>query len=280
MHEVFLQVDEISNTVEIEFLIYFYRMNLMNYKVLGTGEPILILHGLFGSLDNWQTIAKNLSEDGHQIIIADVRNHGRSFHDDDMRFETLNDDILHLMNHLNINKIILIGHSMGGKIAMNFATNYPEKVESLFVVDVAPYKYAPHHNIVFKALYSVDLDTVRSRAEIETIIRETIDEEGVVQFMMKGIHRSGDNELFEWKFNLDILHKNYEYLIQEIPTKKYLGQTTFIKGERSDYLSYEKLEKIPVLFPNSEIIEIKNSGHWVHAENQMGFLEGLKSKFL
>ena len=245
-------------------------MQLLHYKIIGEGTPILIIHGLFGSLDNWQSIAKNLSLK-HKVITIDLRNHGRSFHHEQMSFDDLNHDILYLLDYLKIEKTIIIGHSLGGKIGMNFATSFPDKVFKLIVVDVAPYKYPPYHMKVFGALLAVPIETIDSRQEVENIFRKHIDNELEIQFLMKGLSRK-EHGGFEWKFNLNVLYKEYLNLIQHIPLSRFNGPTLFIKGGLSDYISIDKIQFIYELFPNYEIEEIKNSGHWVHADNPLIFI--------
>lgn len=248
-------------------------MKLLNHKIVGSGSPLYILHGLFGSLDNWQSVAKELGKQ-YQVILVDVRNHGRSFHDDSMNFDVLNDDILHLMQHLNHTEAYFMGHSMGGKILMFFAGKNPEKVIKLIVVDVAPYAYPKYHQSVFHALFAVPINQIQSRQEAEQILRSNIEEESEVQFLMKGLSRK-ESGGFEWKFNLEVLHKNYVELIQHIPETPYLGPTLFIKGEKSNYISIDKMEHVPDLFPNYEIEIIKDAGHWVHADNGADLIQAL-----
>jgi pimeloyl-ACP methyl ester carboxylesterase len=246
----------------------------INYKIAGAEHPetLLIIHGLFGSLDNWQSLAKKWSET-YGVITIDVRNHGRSFHSDTMHFDQLTLDILEILNRENIDKVSLIGHSMGGKIAMEFAGSYPEKVQKLIIVDVAPYEYAPHHSDVFEALDQVDLTHASDRKDIEQQVRQWIHSESVVQFIMKGVRRNEETMQFEWKFNYPILKNEYLYLIQRIPEKGFDGPTLFIGGSKSQYLTKETSERIFDLYPMSSIEFVEGAGHWVQAEKPEEFYQ-------
>ncbi len=246
-------------------------MPILNYKEIGSGKALFVLHGLFGSLDNWQTFGKLLSE-SHRVILVDLRNHGRSFHSEEMNFEVMSGDLLELSKQLNIQSFDLLGHSLGGKMAMHFALHHPDKVEKLIIVDVAPFNYVPHHRDVFDALFSVDLETATSRNEIEITIGKQIQDPMVIQFLMKGIQRDDDGK-FKWKFNLTTLYKEYSKLIGFVPEGRFDGETLFIRGEKSDYITAEKMGMSPVLFPNFTIETIANAGHWVHAQNPNDFNE-------
>lgn len=248
--------------------------DLIHYKTYGNkaNPAFIIIHGLFGSLDNWQTLAKRWAE-YFFVITIDVRNHGKSFHTDKMKFEDLSNDINNVLEAENINNTHILGHSMGGKIAMDYAANFPHKVNKLVVADVAPYKYAPHHNEVFNMLSKIDLTVFTTRQEIETEIRKYLHSESVVQFMSKNIRRNESTLQFEWKFNVETLSKNYSYLIERLPSKVYQGKTLFVGGQYSDYITKETSELIPDFFPNYEVEIISNAGHWLHADNPNEFFK-------
>jgi esterase len=245
---------------------------LLNYKSYGDKQSpcLFIVHGLFGCLDNWMSLAKKWSE-MYYVIAIDVRNHGKSFHSDDMSFESLSLDILNILDTENILKINMVGHSMGGKIVMDFAATYPEKLNKLIVADVAPYSYNPHHNDVFEMIDKVDLTICKSRAETEAQIRMYLDVESTVLFMTKNVHRNEETMAFEWKFNASVLERNYPYLIQRIPSKGFVGQVLFVGGENSDYISQGTSEHIADLYPNYQLEFISNAGHWLHADNPVEF---------
>jgi esterase len=244
----------------------------LNYKMYGSPSThaLVVVHGLFGSLDNWMTLAKLWSE--HFFVIAiDVRNHGRSFHSLDMRFESLSKDILDVLHIEKIEICDLLGHSMGGKIAMDFAYRYPEMLRKLVIVDVAPYRYEAHHHEVFYMLEQVIPSSYASRLDIENEIKKYIASEGVAQFMGKNIRRNETSLAFEWKFNLEVLKKEYQTLIQYIPHQGFDGEVLFVGGENSAYISVEKSENIARLYPKYELTYIANAGHWVHADNPREF---------
>ena len=245
---------------------------LVNFKTYGeSAHPcLIIIHGLFGSLDNWQSLAKKWSNN-YYVVCIDVRNHGKSFHSEDMSFDALALDILNVCHHLQIKKVHLLGHSMGGKIAMKFASQYPEHLDCLIIVDVAPFAYSPHHGEVFDMLRVLDLKKYSTRLEIESEIRQRLREETVIQFMMKNVRRNDQELFFEWKFNLTVLDRDYLYLIQYIPAKGYNGKTLFIGGEQSKYITKETSIHIFELYPNAELEFVTNAGHWVHADNPEEF---------
>lgn len=247
---------------------------LLNYKTYGDKATpcIFIVHGLFGCLDNWMSLAKKWS-DTFYVVAIDVRNHGKSFHSEDMSFESLSQDIVNIMNEENISKINLLGHSMGGKIAMDFASNFPEKLIKLIIADVAPYAYNPHHNEVFEMIDKVNLTICKSRAETEAQIRLYLQEESTILFMTKNITRNEETMEFEWKFNAPVLEKNYSYLIQRIAPKGFDGQVLFVGGENSLYISQGTSEYIADLYPNYQLEFISNAGHWLHADNPVEFYQ-------
>lgn len=247
---------------------------LLNYKVFGekNNEALLIVHGLFGSLDNWLTLAKKWSE-AYFVTTIDVRNHGKSFHSDDMTFESINLDIIAVLNAENIEKASILGHSMGGKIAMEFAAFHSERVNKLIVADVAPFPYTPHHKDVFEMLDAVDLPQYNTRLEIENEVKKYIENKGVVQFVLKNIKRNENSHIFEWKFNKDVLKLNYLYLIQRVVSKGFDGEVLFIGGENSKYITKETSQLIFDLYRHVELDFVSNAGHWLHADNPIEFYE-------
>lgn len=253
-------------------------MNL-NYKSIGSGFPLIILHGLLGSLDNWQSIAKQLSEQ-FQVFSIDQRNHGRSPHSDEFSYDLLVNDVLEFMQQQGISKAHFIGHSMGGKVAMRLALEHPEKVAKLIVVDVAPVEYEDRHSTVFKALSAVDLKTLENRQHAETILRNHLgSDESTIQFLMKGLYRN-DNNKFQWRFNVQALYDAYSEISSGIKADKpFDGETLFIKGEKSDYINASNFSEIIDLFPHNQLAEIAGAGHWVHADKPAEFINAVL-KFL
>ncbi|WP_347159553.1 alpha/beta fold hydrolase [Pontibacter chitinilyticus] len=238
----------------------------LHYKEMGHGQPLLILHGLFGTLDNWQTLAKRFAEH-YNVFLIDLRNHGRSPHADEHTYEAMAADVLELVNDLQIPTPAIIGHSMGGKVAMTYALRYPTRLTKLIVVDIAPKAYPPHHDEIIAALQSVNFSTMTSRSEIDAQISKYISEEDVRLFLMKNLYRKEQGG-FGWRMNLDAIIKNYDQIsaavTSDVPFRK---STLFIKGGKSRYIKPEDLySNIEHLFTLVEVETIPQAGHWVHAE--------------
>jgi len=244
----------------------------LHYKIYGSGEPVIILHGIFGMLDNWHNFATKLSTH-FQVITVDQRNHGRSGHSNEFNYDLMCDDIRDLLNKLKVEKINLIGHSMGGKAAMNFSLKYPEITNKLIVIDIGIKKYRKSHEFIFEALNELDLDTMNSRAEIEVFLNQYIPNDAIVKFLIKNISRHHDTHKFFWKMNFKILEKNYDHIISEVKSSnQFNGNTLFVKGANSDYLHEDELPQIRKLFPKAQMNIIENAGHWIHAENEYELL--------
>ncbi|MER2997976.1 alpha/beta fold hydrolase [Pontibacter populi] len=238
----------------------------LHYKEMGHGQPLLILHGLFGTLDNWATLAKRLAEH-YNVFLVDLRNHGRSPHSEQHDYDAMAEDVLRLVDDLQIPTPAIMGHSMGGKVAMNYALKYPTRITKLIVVDIAPKAYPPHHDEIIDALQGLDINNVKSRSDVDEQLAKTIKEDEVRLFLMKNLYRKEDNT-FGWRMNLDAIEKNYEKIAapitSDIPFKKH---TLFIKGGRSRYILPEDIySNIEHLFTLVEIETIPQAGHWVHAE--------------
>lgn len=247
----------------------------LNYKVFGDiGEDIIILHGLLGSLDNWQTIAKSLS-DTYRVWIVDLRNHGRSPHSDQMSYELMAKDVFEWMNLHEIEHTHVIGHSMGGKVAMALALYYPEKVNHLIVVDIGPKPYVGDHLPILNAMLEIVPSRFENRGDIEKEFKEKIHSDKIVQLMMKNLGR--DAQGFFWKPNIPVLFQVYRSLMDSVLVDStFSGDTTFIKGAESDYIQVEELESFRKYFPHAEIRVVPNAGHWVHAEQPEYFLQTIR----
>lgn len=251
----------------------------LHYKQFGEGFPLIILHGLFGSLDNWQTIAKKLA-DNFSVFIVDQRNHGKSPHSLEFNYHLLAADVAEFMQQHQLPKTNIIGHSMGGKTAMQFALLHPQKVSKLVVVDISPAEYDDKHSEVFDALFAAKVEQQQSRESVEKILRKKLADEATVLFLMKNLTRHASGNGFRWKFNIESLYQNYAHISGKISADKpFTGETLFIKGEHSTYLNPSNYSYINLLFPNHQLTEIKGAGHWVHADKPEAFLNEVK-KFL
>ena len=247
------------------------------YRKIGEGKPIIILHGLFGQSDNWNSFAKQFKESGYAIYLVDVRNHGHSPHSDSWNYQVMSDDVYELINDNDLTKdgkIILIGHSMGGKIAMQFTINYPELLYKLIVVDIGPKHYPPHHQEILKALNSVDLPLLKTRKDADVILSKYINDVGTKQFLLKNLYwTDGTKESavgnigFNWRFNLKIISSKIDNVGEAIAEGISSNTSTLlIKGSKSNYILNEDATFIKSTFPNSVIETINDAGHWVHAE--------------
>ncbi len=241
-------------------------MKTLNYKKLGEGKPVIIMHGVFGSLDNWLTVGKKLAEN-FGVYLLDLRNHGDSFHDEDFSYDAMAKDLVNFIEAEKIEDPIIIGHSMGGKVAMKFAVNSPSLFEKMIVVDIAPRAYPPHHQKILEGLKSIDLGSLKSRKDADDQLSEFIPALGVRQFLLKNLTRDENNQ-FRWKINLPVIDAKIENIGEGLEDKLASDKPTlFIRGEKSDYISNKDNISIVSFFPNSEIKTVKNAGHWVHAEN-------------
>lgn len=237
----------------------------LHFRTLGEGKPLIILHGVFGSSDNWQTLGKVFAEQ-HKIYLVDLRNHGNSPHSDEFNYGLMMDDVKELMKDEGIEKAHILGHSMGGKVAMHLATHYPNKVSKLIVVDIAPKYYAPHHKQIFDGFHSVDLASLETRKEADDQMAKVISNMGVRLFILKNLNRDKDGN-FSWKLNVEAIEKAIEEVGESIEEGvSFNGSTLFISGGKSDYIKEEDHAMIRSYFPNAEIETVAGAGHWVHAE--------------
>lgn len=249
---------------------------ILHSKVYGEGSPIIILHGLLGSLDNWQTVSKFFGQK-YQVITLDARNHGRSQHLELFSYEAMVQDVIDTMESMSIQKAHFIGHSMGGKTAMHLSLMHPEKVDKLVVVDIAPVNYESHHQDVFDAIYAVPLQSISQRADAEAIISSHIDEYDVVQFIMKGLYRNEENQ-FAWRYNVDDIYQSYDQIIGFEPAAHlFEGPVLFLKGSNSKYIQSKDWTLIQDYFPNASLHVIEGAGHWLHAEKPQEFIQSVSA---
>lgn len=240
-------------------------MKRLNYKCFGHGEPIVICHGLFGSLSNWLSIAKSLSEH-FLLILVDLRNHGESFHCKSMTYLDMAQDVIDVLDDLGINQSYMIGHSMGGKVVMQVAASYPDRLLKGIVVDIAPKQYELNrHDAVFNALFSVDLNQCKTRSDVDKQLSTSINDASLRQFLVKNI--SARQGVLEWKIGLRNIYENYSSIASEPQIK---GSVTvpmvFIRGADSDYILSQDVEYINRRFSMNQLITIDQASHWVHIQ--------------
>ena len=247
----------------------------LHIKKIGIGPPVIILHGFLGTSDNWITIAKRLA-DRYSVYLVDQRNHGRSPHSLEHSLELMASDLHELIQNENIKSPVLVGHSMGGKVVIQYVKEYGDDFSSLIVVDVAPKTYPPHHQEIFDGLFSIDLQRVASRHEADVLLEQRIKDTGVRQFLLKNLSRT--REGFVWKANLNVLVKVQNEVGKGIDGNNLSDKPVFfIRGDQSDYILREDRPHIKELFPNAIILTIRQAGHWVHADQPEAFYKTLNS---
>jgi len=259
------------------------------YRKEGSGSPIIVLHGLYGASDNWINIGKRLAEK-HTVYLLDLRNHGRSPFADTHTFDDLRNDLEAFFEMHQIDKATLLGHSMGGKIAMWFAADYPEKTEKLVIADIAPKNYLLqnetsqfylHQNILL-AMQDVDFSIVKARNDVDDIMSEKIDDSRIRQFLLKNITKDKTTKQYRWRVNAEVLYDyleeivsgvNPDWLDDRIPITSY--PVIFIRGLLSNYILPEDETLIKNIYPDAKIVDIPGAGHWLHAEQPEKFMEAV-----
>jgi len=237
----------------------------LHSRSYGKGHPLIILHGLLGSLDNWVTLARRLADHFH-VYTFDARNHGRSSHSSVMSYDAMVEDVRTFMSDHSLASAYLLGHSMGGKTAMQCAVMYPELVDKLIVVDIAPKAYGRRHDHIFEALSSLDLRMYSHRKEVEKALAVNIRESATLQFLLKNLVRD-EADKFTWKVNLPVLKNRYSEIGAGIPASaRFEKPALFVRGGESNYILDEDKSLIKQVFPRSTLLTIKNAGHWVHAD--------------
>lgn len=246
---------------------------ILHSKIYGSGTPFIILHGFLGMSDNWKTLGKRFAENNFQVHLIDQRNHGRSFHSNEFNYEAMVKDLKDYCDYHQLENSILLGHSMGGKTAMLYATSYPNKVSKLIVADIAPKQYPLHHQIILQALSSLDFTHIKTRKEADLELQKSINNLGIRLFLLKNLYWKSKGEL-ALRINLPILIKNIEEVGKTLFTEAFYDKPTlFLRGENSGYIENADAILIKKHFPKASIKTISKAGHWLHAENPDGFYE-------
>ena len=247
------------------------------YRKLGSGPPLIIVHGLYGSSDNWLSIGKSLSEK-FTVYLPDQRNHGQSPHSNIHDYPSMRDDLIGFMDHHELHKAIIIGHSMGGKAAMFLAESNPDRIESLIIIDIAPATYTSEdhsgitHKTIMEGMIGVDFNLVSNREDVDKQLAQTIQSPRIRSFLLKNIARS-DEKGFRWRLNVPALYANLENVLGGIDPGKYSGgeeiagfPVLFIRGQKSDYITDDDILVINQIFPMARITTLPDAGHWLHVE--------------
>jgi pimeloyl-ACP methyl ester carboxylesterase len=246
---------------------------LLHSNILGEGYPFVILHGFLGMGDNWKTHGKNFAELGYEVHLVDQRNHGHSFHDTAFSYEVLAEDLKNYCKAKNLEDIILLGHSMGGKTAMLFATEYPNLVSKLMVADISPRFYPVHHDTILNGLSALDFDVIKSRGEADKALSEYVSDFGTRQFLLKNLYWVEKGKL-GLRINLEVLKDEVAEVGEALPSyARFDKETLFLRGDRSEYIGPEDERIIKNHFSNVDIVTIPNAGHWLHAENPKDFFD-------
>ncbi len=248
-------------------------MNLLHATVLGSGSPLVILHGFLGMADNWKTLGTQYAEAGFEVHLVDQRNHGKSFWSEDFSYTLLAADLNRYITETKIGEAIILGHSMGGKTAMQFACTNTEKTKKLIVCDITPSYYPPHHETIIQALNSLDLTSISSRGQADSALESQISDYGTRQFLLKNLFWVEKGKL-QFRFNLQVLAAKMEEIGEALKPDSYFnGPTLFLKGDKSNYINEENYRDSLKHFPYATLETIENAGHWLHAENPKEFFD-------
>ncbi|MDC1266717.1 alpha/beta fold hydrolase [Crocinitomicaceae bacterium] len=248
------------------------------HKEFGSGKPLVILHGLFGFSDNWQSHAKSLSS-YYRVILFDLRNHGRSPWDDNHAYEYMALDVAESLDQLSVDKACFIGHSMGGKVLMHLGLNHGSYIDKMIVVDMGTKSYPMHHQDVIHAIQSVNIESITARSQVNEMLKPILASEGLRQFLLKNLYWK-EKGVLAWRMNVKTLVKNMEEVLSALPDGEILNESLFIRGGLSNYILDDDVDLIQNQFPNSELLTIDGAGHWVHAEASEAFLEATLSFLL
>jgi len=248
---------------------------IVQSNILGEGKAFIILHGFLGMSDNWKTLGNHFSEAGFQVHLVDQRNHGRSFHSTLFNYDALVEDLKNYCEAYKLEDIVLLGHSMGGKTAMLFATEYPELVSKLIIADISPRFYPIHHDAILEGLSSLNFEELKSRGAADKVLAHYVSEPGTRQFLLKNLYWIEKGKL-ALRINLGALKENVSEVGEALPMHaKFDKDTLFLRGDKSEYIALQDEALIKRHFPLANIITIANAGHWLHAENPEDFYKAV-----
>lgn len=250
-------------------------MNIF-HRTIGEGQPIVLLHGVFGSGDNLFTVSKLIAQEGYKFYLLDARNHGLSPHSPEHNYKAMAEDLAEWLAQEQLDKPVIIGHSMGGKTVMQFSQE-SDNYSKLVVIDIAPRAYQPHHSHILKGLRAINLSKIENRKDAENIFANYVSDFGERQFILKNLYRKEEGG-FGWRINIEAIGNNIENISGEILLNKEItAPTLFLKGELSNYITDEDEGQIKQVFSNSQIVEIKGANHWVHATKPQEFVATILS---
>jgi len=242
------------------------------FEVVGKGDPFIILHGLLGSADNWRSISRRLGAH-YQVFALDLRNHGGSPHSEILDYDVMAADLREFIEQQALRRVVLLGHSMGGKVAMQFAIEHSEQVDRLIVVDIAPKAYEPSQRYLLQALRSLDLSRYKSFADVDSALAPEVSSQSLRQFLIKNLARD-ENGRLRWKIHLEAIDRNYDKLLRGLaPERSFNKPTLFIRGGRSNYIEDDDMPLIRQMFPQAEIATLPKAGHWVHVDAPEEFFQ-------
>lgn len=248
-------------------------MKILHSKILGSGRPLIVLHGFLGMSDNWKSLGLQYANAGFEVHLVDQRNHGKSFWSDEFNYSVLAEDLLNYLNHHQIYKTAILGHSMGGKTAMFFTCIYPDRVDRLVVADIGIKYYPPHHREILDALTSLTPEDLTSRNAADLALTKRIKEWGIRQFLLKNLYWKTP-DILGFRMNLNVLSQSMEKIGAALPEQaRYDGPVLFIRGGKSAYILDEDIEGIHTHFPNATLQTLPETGHWLHAEDPERFFE-------
>ncbi len=246
------------------------------FREYGEGTPLIILHGLFGQSDNWNTLAKQFAEKGFRVFTLDLRNHGLSPHCKEWNYELMAHDVKEFLDEHSLKNVVLMGHSMGGKVVMFFEKMFPGIASKIIICDIAAREYPPHHNEVLIALRSIDFTIIKSRKEAEVEMNKHVSDTATKQFLLKNIYwKDTVNNIMDWRFNLEVISEKYDTVREIVPFYESAVTCLVIKGSRSNYITQDDEADFRKRYSHAKFESIEGAGHWLHADKPKEFYDSV-----